>query len=228
MLKHIFLDLDDTLLDFRRAESEAIKRTFEKIGIEPCDDNIALYSRINRSCWEKLESGILTRDEVLHTRFDILFSVLGATGNAHDTQRIYEHELSLGAYYLDGAEALLEELYGKYHLYLATNGIIAVQSRRIADSGIAKYFDDIFVSEKIGYNKPDKRFFDLCFSRIDGFKNDEAVIVGDSLTSDIRGGINAGIRTVLYNPRHKKNETGIDPDHEIHSLGELPTLLKGL
>ena len=119
-----------------------------------------------------------------------------------------------------------DEEYGKYRLYLATNGIINVQSRRIKDSGIGKFFDGIFVSEKLGYNKPDKRFFDLAFAEIEGFSHDETVIVGDLLTSDIKGGLNAGIKTVYFNPTGAKNDTGIIPHYEISSLSELPKLLK--
>ncbi len=226
MIKNVFLDLDDTLLDFKRAESQAIRNTLAKLGIEPTDETVSLYSRINKSCWEKLELGLYTRDEVLYTRFNMLFGRLSISGDAHATQRIYEYELSLGAYFLDGAEELLDSLYGKYRLYLATNGIMAVQKRRIESSGIGKYFDKIFVSERIGYNKPDKRFFDACFAEIEGFKKEETVIVGDSLTSDIKGGINAGIKTVYFNPLCKENSTGITPDCEIHSLGELAEMLE--
>ena len=226
MIRNVLLDLDDTLLDFHRAEAEAIRHTLAEIGIEPTDETVSLYSKINRSCWAKLETGEYTREEVLHRRFDILFATLGIEGDAHETQKMYEYRLSLGAYYLDGARELLDELLGKYRLYLATNGIVNVQTPRIKASGIGKYFDGIFVSERIGYNKPDKRFFECAFSEIPEFRHDEAVIVGDTLTSDILGGINAGIKTVYFNPNRRKNDTGITPDYEISSLSELPKLLK--
>ena len=226
MIKNVLLDLDDTLLDFHRAEAEAIRHTLREVGIDPTDETVRLYSRINRSCWEKLELGEYTREEVLHKRFDILFDTLGTVGDSHATQRLYEYRLSLGAYYLDGAEELLDTLFGKYRLYLATNGIVNVQSRRIKDSGIGKYFDGIFVSERIGYNKPDKRFFDIAFLEIPDFSHSETVIIGDSLTSDIKGGLNAGIKTVFFNPKGQKNGTGITPHYEISSLSELPKLLK--
>ena len=225
MIKNVLLDLDDTLLDFHRAEAEAIRHTLARIDIEPTDETVRLYSRINRSCWAKLELGEYTREEVLHKRFEILFDTLGVSGDPVATQRMYEYRLSLGAYYLDGAEKLLDELLGKYRLYLATNGIVNVQKRRIEDSGIGKYFDGIFVSERIGYNKPDKRFFDIAFSEIPDFAHEETVIVGDTLTSDIQGGINAGIKTVYFNPKGQKNDTGITPNYEISSLSELPKLL---
>ena len=226
MIKNVLLDLDDTLLDFHRAEAEAIRHTLAEIGIDPTDETVALYSKINRSCWAKLETGEYTREEVLHRRFDMLFATLGVSGDSHETQKLYEYRLSLGAYYLDGAEELLDGLLGKYRLYLATNGIVNVQTRRIKDSGIGKYFDGIFVSERIGYNKPDKRFFDTAFLEIPSFDHRETVIIGDTLTSDILGGINAGIKTVYFNPRGLKNDTGITPDYEIGSLNELPELLK--
>ena len=226
MIKNVLLDLDDTLLDFHRAEAEAIRYTLNEFGITPSDENVALYSKINRSCWERLERGEYTREEVLHRRFEFLFETLGVKGDPAATQKLYEYRLSLGAYYLEGAEELLDSLYGRYRLYLATNGIVNVQSRRIKDSGIGKYFDGIFVSERIGYNKPDKRFFDLAFAEIPDFKLDETVIIGDSLTSDIQGGINAGITTVFFNPKSVKNNTGIAPCYEISSLSELPELLQ--
>lgn len=226
MIRNVLFDLDDTLLDFHRAEAEAIRHTLREFGINPTDETVALYSKINRSCWAKLETGEYTREEVLHRRFDILFQTLGVEGDAHETQKLYEYRLSLGAYYLDGAEDLLDELFGKYRLYLATNGIVNVQSRRIKDSGIGKYFDGIFVSERIGYNKPDKRFFECAFLEIPDFKLEETVIIGDTLTSDILGGINAGIKTVYFNPKNRKNDTGITPDYEIGTLADLTELLK--
>lgn len=226
MIRNVLFDLDDTLLDFHRAEAEAIRHTLREFGINPTDETVALYSKINRSCWAKLETGEYTREEVLHRRFDILFQTLGVEGDAHETQKLYEYRLSLGAYYLDGAENLLDELFGKYRLYLATNGIVNVQSRRIKDSGIGKYFDGIFVSERIGYNKPDKRFFECAFLEIPDFKLEETVIIGDTLTSDILGGINAGIKTVYFNPKNRKNDTGITPDYEIGTLADLTELLK--
>lgn len=226
VIRNVLLDLDDTLLDFHRAEAEAIRHTLAKIGIEPTDEVVKLYSRINRSCWAKLELGEYTREEVLHKRFEMLFETLGTTGDPHETQKLYEYRLSLGAYYLDGAKELLDTLHGKYRLYLATNGIVNVQSRRIKDTGIGKYFDGIFISERIGYNKPDKRFFDIAFTEIPDFKHSETVIIGDTMTSDILGGINAGIKTVYFNPKRKDNATDITPHYEISSLDELPKLLK--
>ena len=119
----------------------------------------------------------------------------------------------------------METLYGRYRLYLVTNGTTCVQKGRIASAGIAKYFEEIFISEEIGYDKPSARFFEYCFSRIPDFSRDRAVIVGDSLTSDIQGGINAGIRTIWFNPKGQADDADIRPDLVVGSLSEIPALL---
>ena len=228
MIKHIFLDLDDTLLDFHLAEHIAIKATFEAMGVPSSDEVLATYSTINRSCWERLERGEWTRGEVLVGRFRILFERLGVSVDPVATQAMYEDKLCIGHYFLPGAEALLDTLYGKYKLYITSNGTARVQDARIASSGIGRYFDGIFISQRVGHDKPKVEFFNKVFAAIPGFDPDEAIIVGDSLTSDILGGINAGIKTCLFNPKHKPVSPEIIPDYEITSLDELPLLLEGI
>jgi 2-haloacid dehalogenase len=226
MIRHLFIDLDDTILDFHAAEHAAISDTFTQMGIRVSEEVLKRYSEINKSCWERLELGELTREQVLVIRFELLYAELGVSASAAETQALYEYKLSLEHPFMEGAEELLEQLYGKYKLYIASNGTASVQDRRIADTGIAKYFDGIFISQRVGYNKPAKEFFDACFSAIPDFDKSEAMIVGDTLTSDIKGGIIAGIKTCYFNPRGKKNETGILPDYEISSLDELLNILK--
>lgn len=228
MIKFIFLDLDDTLLDFHLAEHIAIKATFSAMGAPNDDATIARYSVINRSSWERLERGEWTRREVLVGRFKLLYAELGLDIDAEATQAMYEDKLCIGHYFLDGAEALLDNLYGKYKLYITSNGTARVQDARIASSGIARYFDGIFVSQRVGYDKPRVEFFNAVFDAIEGFDRSEAIIVGDSLTSDIQGGINAGIKTCLYNPKGRPPREDIVPDFEIKSLDELPRLLESL
>ena len=225
MIKHIFLDLDDTLLDFHKAEYIAIRSTFDEMGIPSDDGTIARYSEINRRAWERLECGEWTRGEVLVGRFRLLFEELLLDANPERTQAIYEDKLCIGHYFMDGAKELLDELHGKYRLYITSNGTARVQDSRIASANIADYFDGIFISQKIGYDKPRVEFFDRVFEKIEGFSRDEAIIVGDSLTSDILGGKNAGIKTCLYNPGGKENKTAVTPDYEIKTLAELPRLL---
>ena len=227
MIKTVFLDLDDTLLDFHRSEYEAIGLTLTQFGIEPTDAVRKRYSEINKFVWEQLELGIMTREQILVKRFEMLFEELGVAANGMEARKSYEWNLGGSYFYLDGAEAVLSELMEKYDLYVMSNGTAAVQDRRIAASGIAKYFKEIFISEKVGYNKPSIEFFERCFEKVPDFDKESSIIVGDSLSSDIKGGIGAGIKTCHLNPHGDKYDK-IVPDYTIKSIEELPMLLASL
>ncbi len=228
MIKFVFLDLDDTIFDFHKAEKIAVSQALSDFGVVPTEATVVRYSEINKIMWQRLERGELSRDEVLVERFRVLFEELGATAPYDKVRERYEELLSIGHYFVNGALELLDALSGEYRLFLASNGTARVQNKRISDSPIPKYFEKIFISEEIGYNKPSPEFFRLCFEKIDGFVADEAIIIGDSLSSDIQGGINAKIKTCLFNPKRKENKTSVIPDFEISSLNELPNLLKRL
>ena len=226
MVKFVLLDLDDTILDFHKAEHIALSATLKEIGIDPTEAVLKRYSEINRAHWKRLELGELTRPEVLHGRFTQLFNEIGVNGDCYEAQRIYEWKLGTGHYFLEGGQELLDALYGKYDLYLASNGTDIVQTRRIASANIEHYFKDLFISQRLGYDKPMKQFFDLAFAKIENFNHEEAIIIGDSLSSDIKGGINAGIRTCWFNLHGIKNESEIQPDYEVTDLYEIPALLE--
>lgn len=226
MIKSVFIDLDDTIFDFHKAEALALADMLSQFGINVTSELSEKYSAINKSQWELLERKEKTREEVLLDRFTIFFSELGISADSRKAKEIYEYTLGSGHFFIDGAEKLLESLYQKYDLYLASNGTEAVQVRRIASSGIEKYFKEIFISQSIGFDKPAREYFDACFSKIRNFSNDTTVIIGDSLTSDILGGINSGIKTCLFNPKGKANNTDIKPDFEVRSLEEIPKLLE--
>ena len=228
MIEWVFLDLDDTIYDFHKAETVAIKETLAHFSIEPTEKTVKRYSEINKMMWERLERGEATRDEVLIMRFTILFSELGLDIKGEVARVIYENNLKRTHFLMPGAMELLSALKGRYKLYLASNGTAHVQDGRIAAGDIAKYFDDIFISHKIGYNKPSIEYFNACFERIPGFKKERAIIVGDSLSSDILGGKNAGILTCRYNPNGKDGCENIIPDYEIRNLSELPELLEAI
>lgn len=228
MIKNVFLDIDDTLLDFHRAEANAIRKTFSEMGLEPTDEMIEHYSEVNLSQWQALEKGLITREKLLTHRFDILYAELGLTLSSKKTQSIYEEYLSREAYFIGGAQELLDALYGRYRLFIASNGTAYVQKGRIGKTGIAKYFEKIFISEHVGFDKPSKEYFDACFAQIPDFSREESIIIGDSLSSDILGGINAGIKTCWYNPKGKTHGGEVVPDFEIRSLAELPKLLESI
>ena len=227
MIEFLFLDLDDTILDFHKAERIAISKTISEFGVEPTEEVLSLYHDINKWHWEQLELGKLTRAEVLVNRFGVLFEKLGKEVDAPKCAKVYEHNLSQGHWFLPGAEEAVDALSKKYRLFLASNGTSSVQKGRMTSANLYRFFETVFVSQEIGHNKPSKAYFDACFAAIPGFDKEKAMIVGDSLSSDIKGGINAGIKTVWVNPSHK--DCGdIHPDYEIEALSQLEALLEEL
>ncbi len=228
MIRFVLMDLDDTILDFHRAEAAAVSKTLLRLGVEPTEQIVQRYSEVNAAHWRMLERGEITRPQVLTGRFRQLFSEIGADCDPEQTQQIYESHLSQGHYFIPGAEQLLEDLSGKYLLYLVSNGNAAVQEGRLKSSGIEPYFEEIFISELIGADKPSKAYFDRCFARIPDFDPDHAILIGDSPTSDILGGINAGVKTCWFNPHHRPPHPEIRADFEIHQLCQIPPLLSTL
>jgi len=228
MIRNVLFDLDDTLLDFHRAEKIALTKTLLHLGIEPKEAVLSRYRELNLAQWKLLEQEVLTREEVKVRRYQLLFEEIGADCRAEDAAAYYEKHLGIGHYFIDGAEEVLRALSGSYRLYLVSNGTAVVQKGRIESADIAKYLEDIFISQEIGFDKPNAGFFDRCFSRIPNFEKRETLIVGDSLSSDIKGGINAGITTVWFNPDGSENPSDIIPDFEIRNLMDLMPLLKSI
>lgn len=227
MVKYVFLDLDDTILDFAGGEAKALSTTLSAFGVDPTPEILQRYHLINIRHWEMLERGELTRPQVLVKRFETLFSELGLPLSGEEVNKRYGYNLSLQHDLLPGAEALLRALHGRYALYLASNGNLATQRKRLTDADLWPWFEGVFISEELGANKPSPAFFEKAFAAIPDFRVEEAVIVGDSLTSDIKGGCAVGLRTVWFNPQHK-TAVGVSPDHTITTLEELPGLLETL
>ncbi len=225
MIEFLFLDLDDTILDFHKAERIALSKTIRSFGLEPTEDVLNRYHDINIWHWQQLELGAMTREQILRGRFRMLFGELGMEVDVEACQNTYEKNLSTGHWFLPGAEEAVDRLSKKYRLFLASNGTASVQKGRMTSADLYKYFEKTFVSQEIGFNKPSKDFFDRCFAQIPEFDREKAMIVGDSLSSDIRGGINAGIKTVWVNPNHKPSGE-VRPDYEIEALSQLEELLE--
>ena len=228
MIEILLLDLDDTILDFQKAEHIALGKTLEHFGIQPTDAVRSRYSQINKEHWEKLERKELTRAQVVSGRFAQLFQELGVVGDAEECAKLYAANLGIGHYFLPGAEEALKILSQKYRLFMASNGNLSVQRGRLQSANISHYFEDIFISQEMGADKPSIEYFDRCFTRIKDFDREKTMIVGDSLTSDILGGNNAGIATCWVNPAHKPRRADIRVDHEIESITQLSALLEGL
>lgn len=221
----VLLDLDNTILDFDTAERHALRKALTTLGVPFDDTTLALYHEINIRHWEMLEDGLLTRAEVLVKRFEALYRQLGVEADADRTQALYEGLLAEGHWFMPGAEALLEQLKGNCRLFICSNGTQRVQDGRIASAGIAPYFERIFISEHMGSNKPERLYFERCFAEIPHFDPARAIMLGDSLSSDIRGGINAGVLTCWYNPKGKPNPGAVLPDYEIRELAQFQPLL---
>ncbi len=226
MIEFLFLDLDDTILDFHKAEALALAKTLRSFGLEPEEAVLARYSIINKAHWERLERKELTREQVLVGRFAVLFGEYGIAVDPEQCARTYEANLSVGHYFLPGAREAVERLSKKYKLYLASNGTAKVQAGRLESANIGHFFQEIFISQEIGANKPDPVYFQRCFARIPGFDVKKAVMVGDSLTSDILGGMQAGMKTCWVNPGGSPRREDISPDFEIEALSQLEALLE--
>ncbi len=221
----ILLDLDDTILDFKKSERRALSSALKEMGIHYSEETLNRYSDINLKYWEQLEEGLLTREQVLLGRFVQLLSEIQEDASASSLRDIYENKLSKGHFFVTGAPELLRDLRGNYRLFLVSNGTASVQKGRLESAGITDCFEQIFISQIIGAEKPSKVFFDRCFENIPGFSRRKCIIVGDSLTSDIRGGINAGIKTCWFNLRNRPRNPDIVPDYTITSLEELHAVL---
>ena len=226
MIRNVLLDLDDTLFDFGKCERMALIETFTEIGIKPSEKIVSEYSEINDMYWKRLERKEVTRQQVLTGRFQTLFSKFGIFFSGEEANEIYKNKLGEQSFFIDGAIDLLNELQKDYDLYIVSNGTATVQDSRIERAKIAKYFKKIFISERMGVNKPDSLFFQKCFEHIRNFKKEETVIIGDSLSSDIKGGENAGIRAIWYNPKALENHTGIGVWKEVKELAEMPDILR--
>lgn len=199
----ILFDADGTLLDFHRCEREAVAEAFASMGIEANREMLDEYSIINDSLWKMLERGEIEKDRLVYHRFEIFYEKYGFDIDARLTANEYKRTLSKKAYLIDGADALCRSLYGKAKMYIVTNGIRSNQESRLKLCGLMKYFDGAFISDIIGFEKPRVEFFDHVAAHVPDFDRSRTVIVGDSLSSDIQGGISYGIDTCWYNPHGK-------------------------
>lgn len=215
----IFWDLDDTLLDFPFSQRFALKKCFRDIGHEITEEQIARYSQINDNYWKRLELGEITREELLTGRFAALFREYGIEGV--DVGAFHrEYEKALGSVFLfrDDGLSVVQSLQGTCRQYVITNGVSAVARSKFRLSGLEAVMDGIFISEEVGAPKPQRAFFQYCLERIPEKDKSRILIVGDSLTSDIKGGIQMGIPTCWYHYDDKVNDTPWKPDYEIKDL----------
>ncbi len=223
----ILWDVDQTLLDFGKSQREALSRSFMRYERTMGEDTLALYVSINDDYWKRHERGEVTKKELLTGRFASLFSRLGITDIPVDAfADFYQKALGEVYYFRDDAKRLCRELKEEgFWQYALTNGVSSTQRSKLRLSGLDQLLDDVFVSEEMGEPKPSPVYFEKCFQRIPDFVRERALLVGDSLTSDIQGANNARVSCCWYNPEKKKNDTPLRIDYEIRNLWELKDLL---
>ena len=212
MIKVILWDLDQTLLDFKRSEFCALEKAFEHFCLGKLSRELHLsYSKINEECWRMLERCELTKPQVMEQRFKRFFAKenIVAPASPLEFSDYYESRLPDTVAFVDNAVEVLKCLKGRVKQYVVTNGASAVQHKRLEKSGLDLLLDRVFISDEIGYEKPSARFFEPVLEKVLKYaEKDEILIVGDSLTSDIKGGNNVGIKTCLFSPN------GCDADDE--------------
>lgn len=226
--KSILWDLDQTLLNFDLSMDYALRAVFEQYGLKIDDSIAARYDAINKSYWHRLEAGELTKEQVTVGRFHTLFEEMGITHvKPEEINADYQRGLGSVFFYMDGAKELVTVLKEKGYLqYVLTNGVKSTQANKMKLSGLDRIIDGVFVSEVIGYPKPMKEFYDACFAALPDVKRDECIMVGDSLTSDMRGAENAGITSCWFNPEKREKDVDVRTDYEICRLEELIPILE--
>lgn len=222
---HILFDLDNTLLDFSAASKLAFEDVMRGYGLPYDAEHYKLYGQINKSLWSRIESGKLTQDDVVHSRWSLYFDRIKVYRDSEETNAGYFDGLAKHPVLRPGAIELLNALKGKYHISIVTNGIAVIQHRRIEAANIAGYFDHTFISTEMGCAKPDKRYFDIVFDAIGMEAKAHSIIIGDTLGSDIKGGNDYGIATCWYNPGKKAHFGSALPNYEIQHLNELNKIL---
>ncbi|WP_433745764.1 YjjG family noncanonical pyrimidine nucleotidase [Falsibacillus pallidus] len=222
----LFFDIDDTLLDFGAAEKSALEKLFNGQGIPYTPENIAAYKQINQGLWRAYEDGTIEQQEVVNTRFSRFFETHGKSVDGTLLENQYRSYLEDGEQVMNTSLEFIEALRKDFDLYIVTNGLTNTQDKRLRAAGLHPLFKEVFVSEAIGHQKPKKEFFDYVFNRIPGFIPERGLIIGDSLTSDMKGGYMAGMDTCWFNPGQKPNPTDIVPTYEIKSLDELVDILQ--
>ena len=224
--KFLLFDLDHTLLDFDTAEDVALTQLFKEEGIEDIQAYKDYYFPMNKSLWKDLEQKRITKAELINTRFAKLFAHFGIIKDGSYLAERYQFFLAQQGQIFSGAIELLDTLTERgYELYAATNGITAIQTGRLAQSGLAPYFNQIFISEQLKTQKPDALFYEKICQQIDGYSKEKTLMIGDSLTADIQGGNNADIDTIWYNPHHLENKTLALPTYEVDSYQTLLEIL---
>lgn len=226
-VKYLLWDVDGTLLNFELAEKASIRMCFKEFNIGECsDEQLEVYKGINSKYWQQLERGEISKPELLVARFRDFFSLYNIDVSiAEEFDKRYQVMLGETACFNENAEETVIKLKEKYKQYGATNGTAVAQNIKLKKSGLNKIFDDVFISEEVGAEKPSTKYYEAVYEKVGSNNPAEYLMIGDSLTSDIKGGNNMGIATCWFNPEKKVNDKNVTVDYEITDLKELLDIL---
>lgn len=230
---YILLDSDNTLMDFDAAEDYAIVKTLTEFGCPCTEREKQAYIEINSALWEQFNQGLVTREFLMVDRFRRFFEKMDfPEADYAMVNEQYKKNLGSCAKLIPGALEFCKEMSKEGELYILTNGAVEVQKSRFADSPLTEYITEIFISEETGYQKPQKEYFDYVFERIPDFEKEKAIMIGDSLSSDIAGANNAGVKACWYNPTGKEygdgtNGSGVHCDYIVKDYEQMKRVIRG-
>ena len=227
-MKYLWLlfDADDTLFDYPKAEARALQGTFGQLGLSYPPDSLPVYHKFNQQVWQEFEQGLLDPLELRTKRFRLLFTEIGINSDPQLFSSLYLKNLARASDLFDGVAETLQMLSTNHHIGLVTNGLAEVQHPRLETSSINPFIEKVFISEELGAAKPEKAFFDFVFRAIGSPEKSQVLIIGDSLTSDMLGGIQSGLDTCWVNPSRKT--TSLPVTYQIQTIPELIPLLNSL
>lgn len=220
----VFIDIDDTLLDFTKCANDAIKSACNKFGVPYTTTLVDTFHPINLDLWHRLEKKEVTKEKLFDTRFQIVFDKLGIKADGIAFETAFRENFHESAILVDGARDLLEYLRSKYKVYVASNASMHQQTNRMKRAELDGYIDGYFVSEEIGFPKPQKEFFDACFKALPDVKPQDVVMIGDSLSADIKGACEYGLKTIWYNHRNEPT-SDVKCDYIVSQLSEVKNIL---
>ncbi len=224
-MKTVLVDIDDTILDFKLCAKDSILNAAREYNVPFTEDMLQYYFNVNQMLWNQYERGIITKLNIFERRFDMLFKTFNIHIDGSEFEEKFQKYFKSAYIFVEGAEDFIKYLSSKYDIYAASNSVYESQISRLKNAGILGYFKDIFVSDKAGAQKPSEEFFEYCFKHIPDFNKEETIIIGDSLSSDIKGANNAGIKCCWFNFDNKPADSTLKCDYQINCLEEIKSIL---
>ena len=224
-IKAVLIDIDNTLLDFNKCAEKAIKMAFEKRNYKQPSDFFSVFKRNNDILWKKIERREMTVDDLIETRFNIIFKEAKIELDGREFELDFRKNLFHCAEHVNGAFDLLNYLSDKYLLFAASNGLQKQQENRLEIAGFSRFFKDVFTSERMGESKPNYQFFEGCLKAIGNLEKSEIIIIGESLTADVQGGNDFGIPSCWFNYQNEENLSGVEPNYVVYSLEQIKDIL---